>query len=141
MFLGTYLREPTLEESSFFLREFAKLPPVTASRADYRLLADALKVAEGLPPESKISAYRKELAVRKLLPMTQEELHRFLSILGVLNILHTDRHFGVTKRFISQRDMEDPVEAKNDYVYPVSHWRAKYGVDWDRVAELFESVF
>ena len=57
------------------------------------------------------------------------------------DILHTDDHRGITKKFIRSQDMEEAEGYKNDYGYPVRFWRAKNGVDWNRVHELFDCVF
>ena len=61
--------------------------------------------------------------------------------MGYLDILHTEEYRGITKKFIRSQDMKDAEEHKNDYGYPVRFWRAKNGVDWERVYELFDGIF
>ncbi len=127
--------------SSFLLREFIKMPKVVATKEDYRLFRDSLMLTEQLPCEKKIGAYKEILQKSKILPLKTKEYQRYLDILGYLDILHTDEHRGVTKIFIRSQDMTDPEEHKNDYGYPVRFWRAKNGVDWARVNELFGDLF
>lgn len=141
LFLGGYLGEQSLENSSFMLEEFNKMPTVSATKDDFQVFIKSLKIAEMLPPEKKITAYLKELKLQKILPIKSDELPKYLDILGYMNVLHTDRHFGTSVKYISPEEMEDPVESKNDYGYPVRHWKAKYGVDWNRVHELFDGIF
>ena len=139
-YLGGYLGMPSPESSSFLLREFAKMPKVTATKEDYQRLIDSLKPAEQLPPNKKIGAYKEILQKSKILPLKIKELPSYLDILGYLDILHTDEHRGITKKYIRIDDMKGPEESKNDYGYPVRFWRAKNGVDWDRVHELFDDA-
>ena len=137
IYLGGYLGNQSLDDSSFLLREFAKMPKVEVTKADYQLFIDSLKLVEQLPKEKKIGAYKDLLSKSKILPLTIKEIPSYLDILGYLDILHTDEHRGITKKFIRIQDMEEAIEHKNDYGYPVRFWRVKNGVDWDRVNELF----
>ena len=141
IYLGGYLGLQSPEASSFILREFAKMPRVSASRDDYQLFIDSLKITQQLLPDKKVGAYKELLHKSKLLPLKQKEFQPYLNILGYLDILHTDNHRGVTKIFIRAQDMEDAWEQKNDYGYPVRFWRAKNGIDWARVDELFGDIF
>ena len=138
---GGYLggQEPTA--SSFLLREFIKMPKVVATKEDYQLFVDSLRLAEQLKSEKKIGAYKELLQKSKMLTFKASEYQPYLDILGYLDILHTDDHRGITKKFIRSQDMEEAEEYKNDYGYPVRFWRAKNGVDWKRVHELFDCIF
>ena len=141
IYLGGYLggQEPT--DSSFFLREFIKMPKVTATKEDYRLFIDSLKLAELLPSHQKIGAYQELLRKSKILPLKTREYQPYLDILGYLDILHTDKHHGITKKFIRMQDMAEAEDHKNDYEYPVRFWQAQHGVDWKRVHELFDAIW
>jgi len=138
---GGYLggQEPTA--SSFLLREFIKIPKVVATKEDYQLFVDSLRLAEQLQSEKKIGSYKELLQKSKMLAFKTREYQPYLDILGYLDILHTDDHRGITKKFIRSQDMEEAEEYKNDYGYPVRFWRAKNGVDWNRVHELFDCIF
>lgn len=140
IFIGGYLGRQSLEASSFLLREFAKLPKVTVTQEDYQVFIDSLKLAEQLPSEKKIGAYKDILQKSKPLPLKAKEIPSYLDILGYLDILHTDEHRGITKVFIRTRDMKEAEEHKNDYGYPVRFWRAENGVDWERVKDLFSDI-
>ena len=132
-------QEPTA--SSFLLREFIKMPKVVATKEDYQLFVDSLRLAEQLQSEKKIGAYKELLQKSKRLAFKTREYQPYLDILGYLDILHTEDHRGITKEFIRVQDMREAEEYKNDYGYPVRFWRAKNGVDWNRVHELFDCVF
>ena len=138
---GGYLGGQGLADSSFLLREFIKMPKVVATKEDYRIFVDSLKLAERLPSEKKIGAYKEILQKSKILPLKIKEYQPYLDILGYLDILHTDEHRGITKKFMCAKDMKEAEEYKNDYGYPVRFWRAKNGVDWNRVHELFDGIF
>ena len=138
---GGYLGEMGPMASSFLLREFNKMPKVTATRGDYQLFIDSLMLSGQLQPERKIGAYKEILQKSKILPLKIKEYQPYLDILGYLDILHTDEHRGITKKFIRAQDMEEAEEYKNDYGYPVRFWRVENGVDWKRVHELFDSLF
>ena len=98
-------------------------------------------LAGQLQLERKIGAYKEILQKNKILPLKVKEYQPYLDILGYLDILHTDEHRGITKKFIRVQDMEEAEEYKNDYGYPVRFWRAENGVDWERVHELFDGLF
>lgn len=138
---GTYLGGQGLTDSSFLLREFAKMPKVTATKEDYQLFMDSLTLIENLPGEKKAGAYQAILQKSKLLPFKSKEYAPYLDILGYLDILHTETHRGITKQFIRAQDMEEADDYKNDYGYPVRFWHALNGVDWERVHELFDCLF
>ena len=138
---GGYLGEMGPMVSSFLLREFNKMPKVTATKGDYQLFIDSLMLSGQLQPERKIGAYKEILQKSKILPLKIKEYQPYLDILGYLDILHTDEHRGITKKFIRAQDMEEAEEYKNDYGYPVRFWRVENGVDWKRVHELFDSLF
>ena len=55
--------------------------------------------------------------------------------------LHTDKHHGITKKFIRMQDMAEAEDHKNDYEYPVRFWQAQHGVDRKRVHELFDAIW
>ncbi len=137
-FSGGYLGGQSPEASSFLLREFAKMPTVKATKYDYKVFIESLKLTEKLLPDQKISSYGKLLKESKIIPMKTREIQNYLNILGYLDILHTEEHHGITKKFISRKDMPEPVESKSDYDFPVHLWKARNGVDWERVSELFE---
>ncbi len=138
IFCGGYLGGPSPDNSSFILRESVKMPKVKATKEDYAVFIESLKITNQLLPDQKISSYGKLLKESKLIPIKTKELQPYLNILGYLDILHTEEYHGITKKFISRKDMPEPVESKSDYDFPVHLWKAKNGVDWKRVAELFE---
>ncbi len=138
---GGYLSGQGPTESSFLLREFIKMPKVVATKEDYQLFIDSLVLTERLQSENKIGAYKEILQKSKVLPFKAREYPPYLDILGYLDILHTEEHHGATKKFIRCQDMKEVDEHKNDYGYPVRFWRAKNGVDWERVRELFDDIF
>ena len=140
IYLGGYLGPQSPEASSFLLREFAKMPKVTVTKDEYQLFIDSLKLVEQLLPENKIGSYKELLRKSKILPLRIKEIQSYLDLLGYLDILHTKEHHGVTKKFICIQDMKEADESKNDYGYPVRFWRAKDGVDWERVNELFMDI-
>lgn len=141
IYAGGYLGGQGPDDSSFLLREFIKMPEVIATKDDYQLFVDSLKLVECLQSEKKVGAYKEILQKSKILPFKSREYSQYLDILGYLDILHTEEHHGITKQFIRVQDMKEAEEHKNDYGYPVRFWRAQNGVDWNRVSKLFDCIF
>ena len=141
IYLGGYLGTQGVDNSSFLLREFGKMPIVASTKEDFKVFTDSLKLAEQLPESKKVGSYKELLQKSGMLNFKAKEYQPYLDILGYLDILHTDEHRGISKRFIRACDMQEPEEYKNDYDYPVRFWRAKNGVDWSRVHELFDRLY
>ncbi len=130
------VQHTSLEYPLFDLQQFIKLPKVSPTAGDWKILKAILSTAAELPPKKKAGAYRDLLRQKKLLPTNQYELATLLDILGICGVLSSSAHPCYCDWFpnVYQRA---PLENTNDYAYPVNHWHASDGINevW------FEKVF
>ncbi len=121
----------------YCLEEGVKFPKLQATKEDFSALLNAVRLAESIPPMKKAGAYKQVLHKSKLLPLTGDETQEFINVLSYLNILHPKDMVGFAQQYTPQGEQKDASEHKNDYAYPVCHWRGEDGVDYKMVERLF----
>ncbi len=121
----------------YCLEEGVKFPKVYPTKKDFSTFLNAVRLAESIPPMKKVGAYKQALHKSKLLPLTDDETQEFINALSYLNILHPKNMFGFAKVYTPPSEQVDAVEHKNDYAYPVCHWRGEDGVDYQMIEKLF----
>jgi hypothetical protein len=121
----------------YCLEEGVKFPKLQATKEDFSALLNAVRLAESIPPMKKAGAYKQVLYKSKLLPLTGDETQEFINVLSYLNILHPKDMVGFAQQYTPQGEQKDASEHKNDYAYPVCHWRGEDGVDYKMVERLF----
>lgn len=126
-----------VNEALYALEMGARFPKMKASKKDFALFLAAVRLAETIPPLKKCGAYKKALREVKLFPQTVEETESFINTLGILNILHPQDMYGYAEKYTSAWEQKDADEHKNDYAYPVNHWRGADGVDYRMLEKLF----
>ena len=121
------------------ITQYLEMPKVESSARDIEILIDALKLVETLNPSDKANSYVEKLHKFKLIPKsTKIQISTFVDTLGSLNILHKAGDYAITKgKDKYDASYKDPVEHKNDRPFPLTHWRASDGVDWDEVRLIF----
>lgn len=120
----------------FDLTQFLKLPRVTPTAEDRRMLRELLDSIAELPPRKKAGGYRELLAKKKIIPCNRYELSSLIDILGLCGILSTAEHPCPEVEFRGYLGI-DPPEIRSDIAYPACWWRAEDGVNEAR----FERVF
>ena len=97
----------------------------------------AVRLAESIPSNKKVGAYKQVLHKSKLLPLTDDEAQEFINVLSYLNILHPKDMFGYAEKYTPPQEQKEADEHKNDYAYPVCHWKGADGVDYKMIEKLF----
>ena len=121
------------------ITQYMDMPKVESSAHDIEILIDALKLVETLNPSDKANAYVEKLYKSKIIPKsTKIQISTFVDTLGSLNILHKAGDYAITKgKDKYDASYRDPLEHKNDRPFPLTHWKASDGVDWDEVRLIF----
>lgn len=137
-FMGS---NPNIENCNFILSEYLKLPKVKPTLKGWNIFKQVLLLSKELLPTQKIGAYKKIIIQKRILPLqNSKKVANLLDLLGYLNVLHSKNELGFSKKFVPFYEQKDPVEHKNDYAYPVCHWRASDGVDYVSLKEVFGNV-
>ena len=132
----TYASYP-VNHALYCLEEGTKFPKVQLTEEDFSVFIAAVRLAESIPSNKKVGAYKQVLHKSKLLPLTGDEAQEFINVLSYLNILHPKDMFGYAEKYTPLREQKEADEHKNDYAYPVCHWCGADGVDYKMIEKLF----
>jgi len=121
------------------ITQYLDMPKVTSTAQDRAIFIEALGIIEQLEPSGKAGAYIKRLFESKTIPnSTKVQISTFVDTLGSLNILHHKGDCAITKgKEKYDNTYRDPLEHKNDHPFPLTHWHASDGVDWNEVHDIF----
>lgn len=120
----------------FDLTQFLKLPKVTPTDEDRRMLRELLGAIAELPPTKKAGSYRDLLVKKKIIPCNRYEISSLIDILGLCGILSTAEHPCPEVEFRGYLGI-DPPELRSDIAYPVCWWRASDSVNEERFRKVF----
>lgn len=120
----------------FDLQQFQKLPKVTPTDEDWRILYAILDTISELEPTKKAGALRQLITKKKLLKSNTSELSILLGILSICGILASEEAPCYFDRFVDAGS-RSPLEHTNDMYYPLNRWHASDGVN----EEWFYRVF
>lgn len=112
----------------FDLQQFRKLPKVTPSDEDWRVLYALLDTISELEPKKKAGALRQLLTKKRPLKSNQYELSTLLDILGICGVLASPEAPCYCDCFVDEY-CRSPVEHTNDIAYPLNRWHAADGID------------
>ena len=132
----TYVSYP-VSHALYCLEEGLRFPKVQPTQEDFERFISAVRLAETIPPDKKVGAYKQVLHRSKILPLTADETQDFINVLSYLNILHPKGMFGFAEIYTPPRERKDPNEPRNDYEYSVCHWKGEDGVDYKMIEKLF----
>ena len=132
----TYVSYP-VKHALYCLEEGLKFPKVKSTQADFERFISAVRLAETIPPRKKVGTYKQILHRSKILPLTVDETQDFINVLSYLNILHPKGMFGFAEMYTPPCERKDSNEYRNDYEYPVCHWKGEDGVDYKMIEKLF----
>lgn len=128
------IRHTHLEYALFDLEQFKKLPPVTASEEDKRILQEILSCVSELKPSNKSGKLRDLISKKKLMKTNKQEITVLLEILSICGVLSS-------KRVPCYNDCFDvdtnPIEHTNDMTYPLNRWKALDGINEKRYEIVF----
>jgi hypothetical protein len=116
----------------FDLEQFLKFPVVEPSDEDYNILNELKTIIETAQPNDRIAQLKKSIS--KALKSNDDERLGLLEIFGVIGILHDDKHFGYTDKYVTYPEREHRPIRNDDVNYPTRWWQGQFGVDrekWD----------
>lgn len=120
----------------FDLTQFRKLPRVTPTEEDRRMLRELLDAIRALPPTQKAGGYRDLLVKKKIILCNRYEIGSLIDMLGLCGILSTAEHPCPEVEFRGYLGI-DPPELRSDIAYPACWWRARDGVNEERFRKVF----
>ena len=123
----------------FDLEQFLKMPKVTPTEQDVKILLRILDCVNALSDNDKAGKLLERVVKEKIFPTNKHEAQGLLGILGVCGVLSSSEYPCYCERFVDVY-ARGPVEHKNDFEYPVNRWRKRDGVNgvWlERVFMMF----
>lgn len=117
------------------LREFEKLPTVEPTEEDYYILNRIFGVIGTLKSHNKAVALISDIRKQKIINATGNGIHCLLGTLSMCGILETDKEKGYLHTFTNCNDRD--LFMDGDFFYPLKHWKAKFGVNYEAVQEIF----
>lgn len=124
----------------FDLEEFLKLPKVEHTKEDEDIFRRILSAVDKLEPQNKARSLQKAITAGKFIKSNKQEVDTIIEILGICGILENKEHHCYDEGFMDCLN-RNPPELTNDYSYPVNWWRAKDGVNKDRLKLVFGISF
>ena len=122
----------------FDLEQFLLLPKVSPNDEDIRILREILFCVSELKPGDKVGALQKTITSKKIFSSNKSEIQILLDILGICGVLSSSEHPCYADKFAPCDGSRDPIESKNDYLYPVNRWYAGDGINLERLKIVFE---
>lgn len=130
------VRHTQLQYALFDLEEFIKLPSVEHTKEDLKILSQILNCVFELKPNNKAGSLQKLITSKKIFNSNKNEVSVILDILGICGVLENKEHHCYSEGFLDCID-RNPPEETNDYAYPINWWRAKDGINSDRLKIVF----
>ena len=130
------VRHTYLDYALFDLEQFLKLPKVEFTQDDKEILFKVLACQSKLEPKNKVGKYRDLVVKEKIFKTNRNEVSNLLDELGICGVLASHDYPCYEERFADEYERA-PMEAKNDFAYPVNAWHVRDGVNEER----FEKVF
>lgn len=120
----------------FDMEQFPKLPIVKPNESCYKILKELKNNIESAKPGDRISQLKKSIS--KTLKSNDTERLGILEIFGIIGVLHSDKHFGYTDRYITYLEREHRPIKNDDVDYPSRWWQGIFGVDNEKWENWFE---
>lgn len=121
----------------FDVEQFPKLPGVKPNENDYKILNELKGIIETADPNDRISQLKKKIS--KTFKSNDEERLGVLEILGIIGVLHDDKHFGYVDQYITYPEREHRPIRNDDVGYPARWWQGKFGIDNEKWEYWFGS--
>jgi len=126
----------SLDYALFDLEQFLKLPEVTPTDEDKKILRSILQCVDKLDPKHKVGKLRDTIISQKIFKCNNQEVSILLEILGICGILVNKDYPSYEDRFVDEH-LREPVEMRSDFKYPVNRWRVADKINYSQ----FENVF
>lgn len=124
-------------EILFDMEQFSKFPKALPTDEDYSILDELKKIIASSYADDRIPQLKK--CISKIIKSNDEERSGLVDILGVIGILHDDKHFGYADKYVPYIEREDRPVRFDEIAYPAGWWQGKFGVDEEKWRYWFES--
>lgn len=130
------VRNTSLDYALFDLQQFLKLPKVTPTDEDKKILIQILECVNKLEPKDKAGKLREVISKAKIFKTNKNELSKVLDALGICGVLASKEAPCYVDCFVNEYE-RDPIEYNNDFKYPLNRWHKSDGIN----KEHFERTF
>lgn len=134
------VRHTELDYALFDLEQFLLLPKVTPTETDIDIFQKILDCVKLLGEQDKVGKLRDRIIKERIFKTNKDEVSIILGELGICGILAGKQYPCFEERFVNVYD-RDPVEYKSDFSYPINRWRAKDGINMDRLKNVFGTIY
>lgn len=129
-----------LNKILFDLERFAKLPEVTPTPEDYEILKKILGCAKLLTGgNDKSPKLVKAVVHEKLFKTNKDEVDKLLNSLSICGIINNSEYPSFEEKFVGYEEMTFLQYSEADY--PLNMWRARDGINKERLKEVFGIEF
>lgn len=126
----------TLNYVLFDLEQFVKLPEVSPCPEDYEILKRILGCAKLLTGgNDKSPKLTKAVIHEKLLKTNKDEVDMLLRTLSICGIINNREYPSFEEKFVGYEEMAYLQYSEVDY--PLNMWRARDGINLERLKEVF----
>lgn len=125
-----------LNEALFDLEQFTKLPKVAPCREDYEILKRILGCAKLLTGgNDKSPKLTKAVIHEKLFKTNKDEVDMMLNSLSICGVINNREYPSFEEKFVGHEEMAWLQYSEVDY--PLNMWRARDGINKERLKEVF----
>lgn len=114
-------------EAVYFLDKFLEMPLVKPAKEDFGIFKELMHVVEGSDDNARPRDLEK--AFSKIIKSNKGQRDMLIDVLGRISLLETEKHKGYLFKYTLPEDREIPRVYKIDWLYPVSWWRGKNGIN------------
>lgn len=111
----------------FDLEQFLKLPKVKPNNKDHDILNSIKNIIEKAEPNDRVTQLKKQIA--STLKSNDTERIGILETLGIIGVLHDNKHSGYTDNYVTYAEREYRPIRYDEVHYPANWWQGKFGVD------------
>lgn len=129
-------RHTYLNYALFDLKQFQKLPKVTPTEQDKKIIKELLECTKLLQNQDKAGKLRNIILKNKIFKTNKDEVSIVLDILGICGILE-NKEFPCYQDHFANIYERAPLEYKNDFSYPINRWENSDGINYKRFEQVF----
>ena len=134
------VRQTHVDYALFDLQQFLKLPKVTPTPEDKKILDEILQCVFECEPHNKAGKLQQLTTKKKILKSNKSEVDVLLNILGICGVLSSSEDPCYVEYFPDAYG-RGPLENTNDRLYPVNRWKASHGINDKRYEIVFGTHF
>ncbi|WP_158977324.1 hypothetical protein [Cellulophaga sp. L1A9] len=111
----------------FDLEQFPKYSIKKPNNNDFEILNGLKKTIEDSENNDRVSQLKKNIS--KTIKSNDEERLGILEILGIIGVLHDEKHFGYFEKYVTYSEREHRPVRNDDVGYPSRWWKGEFGID------------